>query len=176
MQAASSQPLSIALPGFLAFFVALWCLVSAIVSVLGGWRALTTRFRAQSEPAGPMQTAGPFLYTVYLRNWTHYNSVVRVTAAQDALYLSVLVLFRFAHPPLRIPWEEITVGSTRFFWRDYVVLTLGREEQVPMRISMRMARNLGLLQLLPDTGDPSSKPSFDTLSQSLPASKAKEIG
>ena len=45
-----------------------------------------------------------------------------------------------------------------------------------MRISMRMARNLGLLQLLPETGNPSSKPSFDTLSQSLPASKAKEIG
>ncbi len=176
MQAASSQPLSIVLPGFLAFFVALWCFAMYLVSLLSGWQALTRRFRAQSEPTGPMQTAGPFLFTVYLRNWTHYNSVIRVTAAQDALYLSVLVLFRFAHPPLRIPWEEITVSSTRWFWRDYVVLTLGREEQVPMRISMRMARNLGLLSRLTGAGSVPPQARSDVYRSSSTGSGTKPLG
>lgn len=161
MQAASPQPFSHVFPAVLLLVFAIWCISSYVVSLFSGWHALATRFRAQSEPAGPMETAGPFFYTIYLRSWTHYNSVVRVTAAQDALYLSVLVLFRFAHPPLRIPWEEITFSRARRFWRDYVVLTLGREERVPLRISERMARKLGLLNR-PEAPVPSPEPNFGT--------------
>jgi hypothetical protein len=67
-----------------------------------------------------------------------------MTAAQDALYLSVLFLFRAGHPPLRIPWSEIRFGETTFFWKTYIELTLGNEEQIPMRISRRMARKFGI--------------------------------
>ena len=150
MQAAPPQPFLNVLPGILVFVFAGWWIALYVISRFSGWHALATRFRAQSEPTGPMESAGPFLYTVYLRNWAHYNSVIRVTAAQDALYLSALLPFRFAHPPLRVPWEEISFGRTQLFRRDYMVLTLDREEQIPMRISMRMARKLGLLQRLPD--------------------------
>jgi hypothetical protein len=34
---------------------------------------------------------------------------------------------------------------TKFLWQRYVVLTLGEQERIPMRISERMASNLGLL-------------------------------
>jgi hypothetical protein len=71
--------------------------------------------------------------------------VVRLVAAGDALYASVLFPFRIGHPPLRIPWNEIKLGRTKCFWRTYIVLTLGSEEMIPMRISQRMARNLGIL-------------------------------
>jgi len=84
-----------------------------------------------------------------MRFWSHYGGVVRVTAASDALYLSVVFLFRIGHPPLRIPWNEINFGRTKFFLRTYVVLTLGNEEMIPMRISQRMARNLGILDRVP---------------------------
>lgn len=134
--------------GILALSVVLWCVVLFAVSIFSGWQALH-RFAKHSEPLGETHSAGPWFYQVYMRNWARYGGVVRATAASDALYLSVFPVFRFAHPPLRIPWSEISFGRTRRLWRNYVVLTLGSEERVPMRISERMARKLQILDRCP---------------------------
>jgi hypothetical protein len=120
-----------------------------LVSTVSGWHALSKRFKQQSAPYGEIKTAGPFFYTVYMRFWGHYSSVIRLSAASDGLYASVLFLFRIGHPPLRIPWEEIKFGKAQWFFRTYIVLTLGNEEMIPMRISQRMARNLGILDRVP---------------------------
>ena len=132
--------------GFAVFFIALWCSICYLISFMSGWLTLARRFRSESDPFGDTRNAGPYFYTVYLRYWTHYSSVIRLTAAEDALYLSVLLIFRIGHPPLRIPWKEITFSRTRRFWFRYVVLTLGEQERIPVRIPERMARKLGILE------------------------------
>jgi hypothetical protein len=131
--------------GFAIFFVTLWCFICFLISLLSGWFSLSRRFKKQSEPYGETHSAGPFFYTVYTRFWSHYGSVIRMIAAEDALYLSVLFPFRVGHPPLRIPWNEIKLSRTKRFWFRYVVLTLGNQEHIPMRISERMVLNLGIL-------------------------------
>jgi len=70
-------------------------------------------------------------------------------AAEDALYLSASFLCRIGHPPLCIPWQEIRLDRPDFPWRRSVVLTLGNQERIPMRISERMARKLGILERIP---------------------------
>jgi hypothetical protein len=130
-------------------FVAFWCFVCFLISFVTGWHALAARFTKQSEPYGELRSVGPFFYTVYMRLWSHYGSVVRAKAASDALYFSVLLPFRVGHPPLRIPWDEIKIGRVRRFFMTYVQLTLGNQEKIPMRISKRMARNLGILDRVP---------------------------
>jgi len=130
--------------GFAVFFLGLWCTICFLISFVGGWFTLSRHFKKDSEPFGETKSVGPFFYAVYTRFWSNYGSVIRMTAADDALYLSVLFLFRVGHPPLRIPWNEIEFGRTRFLFRRYVVLTLGSKERIPMRISERMARNLGI--------------------------------
>ena len=127
---------------------------SRLISFLGGWFSLSRRFRAQSEPYGQTQSAGPFLYAVKMRFRTNYSNVIRMTAADDGLYLSVLFLMRVGHPPLCIPWKEIEMRRTKFLWLRFVVLTLGEKERIPMRISERMARKLGILNRLPDKTAP----------------------
>lgn len=146
-----NTPLGIAVcsVAFAVFFATVWCLVCFVISLLGGWYALRRRFTKQSEPLGTAHTAGPWFYTVRMRSHGDYNSVIRLTAAEDALYPSVLLLFRPGHPPLRVPWNEITVSRTRRFFRNWVVLTLGSEEQIPMRIPERMARDVGLFDRFP---------------------------
>ena len=139
---------------FLVFFVAVWILASLLISFVGGWHALSARFAQQSEPYGDTRTAGPFFYGVYTRFWTHYSGIIRMTTTKDALYLSVLFLFSAGHPPLCIPWNEIQIGRTKCLWCRYVVLTLGRQERIPMRISERMARNLGILERLAEAAPP----------------------
>lgn len=134
---------------FPVLFACLWISISFVISLCSGWYALATRFARKSEPYGETRTAGPFSYTIYMRFWCHYSSVIRLTAASDGLYPSVMFLFRVGHPPLQIPWSEIRLCRTRWFWRSYVVLTLGNEEQIPMRISGRMARNLGITDRIP---------------------------
>lgn len=129
-----------------------WSTICWLNSLLSGWHSLSRRFSAFSAPGGGAKTAGPFFYTVYLRFWSQYGNSVRTTAADDALYLSVIFALRLGHPPLRIPWNEIAFGRTKFFWRSYIVLTLGNQERIPMRISERMARNLGILERLPGEG------------------------
>lgn len=145
MQPSTSGDSLAILLGIALFFVAFWCAVCFLISLITGWFALGRRFKRQSEPYGETKTAGPFFYTVYMRLWSHYSSTIRLSAASDALYASVLFLFRMGHPPLRIPWDEIQFGRAKFFFRTYVVLTLGNQEKIPMRISQRMARNLGIL-------------------------------
>jgi hypothetical protein len=130
------------------------CLGSFLTSFWSGWFALSKRFKKLSEPYGETHSAGPFFYTVYTRFWSHYGYVIRMIAADDALYLSVLFPFRLGHPPLCIPWNEITLSQTKRFLRPhvaitYVVLTLGNQEKIPMRISEGMARKLGILDRLP---------------------------
>jgi hypothetical protein len=127
-------------------FLVLWCTTIALTAVLTGWHALSRRFTANSAPCGDTRTAGPWFSTVYMRYWCHYSSVIRITAAQDALYLSVLFPFSPGHAPLRIPWNEIRFARTRRFFLNFVELTLGSEEQIPFRIRERTARELGLFE------------------------------
>jgi hypothetical protein len=136
-------------PGIFIALAAFWCLICTLIGLVSGWNALSTRFTALSKPSGEFLQAGPLFHSVYLRFWGHYSSVVRMISAPDALYLSALFPFRPGHPPLCIPWNEITFGRTKFLWQKYVVLTLGNEERIPLRISEGMARKLGLMERVP---------------------------
>jgi hypothetical protein len=151
MMQVSSMDSNLAAPfGIVIGFIALWCAICYLVSFFTGWLTLARRFKKKSEPYGEIHSAGPFFYGVYMRWWGHYGSGIRLIAASDALYASVLFLIRIGHPPLRIPWDEIRFGRTKFFFRTYIVLTLGNAEKIPMRISLRMARNLGILDRCPE--------------------------
>lgn len=146
----SSLPPSLLLILFLVLGAAWMSLIFFLIGVSSGWHKLSKRFLAQSEPYGQAVTVGPFFYGVQMRFRTNYSNVIRLTAAEDALYLSILFLFRTGHPPLCIPWNEIQFGRAKFLWLRYVVLTLGGQERIPMRISERMARKLGILERLPN--------------------------
>ena len=136
--------------GIALFCIIFVCGVGFLISLQSGWFSLGRRFKRQSDPYGDTKSAGPFFYTVYMRWWSKYSSVIRLTAAGDALYVSILFPLRIGHPPLRIPWDEIQFRRTKFFFRTYIMLTLGNEEKIPMRIPLRMARNLGILDRSPE--------------------------
>lgn len=134
--------------------MALWCVICLFISFLGGWHSLSRRFKKQSDPYGETKSARFTFLGVKMRFGVKYDNVIRITAAEDALFLSVLFFFRIGHPQLRIPWNEIQFSSTKFLWMKFVVLTLGNEEKIPMRISEGMARKLGILERLAEEARP----------------------
>jgi hypothetical protein len=129
------------LPVYLALF---WCLLCYSISFLSGWHSLTRRFRAQHEPYGQTASALFSIRGVRMRFRTNYDNIIRLTVAEDALYLSVLFALRIGHPPLCIPWSEIKISKGKFLWMRFVLLTLGEQEKIPLCISERMAAKLGL--------------------------------
>jgi hypothetical protein len=40
-----------------------------------------------------------------------YRGVLTLASDTDALYLAIMPLFRFLHPPLRVPWGQVRVSD-----------------------------------------------------------------
>ena len=125
---------------FWVAFPDLWVAISFFIAGVGGWAALVRAFR-RHEPLPrdrwDFQSGG-------MRWWTTYSSVLTVGANPRGLFLSVtLPLFRVGHPPLFIPWTEISSSglSGRWLWR-WVELRLGRELAIPFRISPGLVERL----------------------------------
>jgi hypothetical protein len=132
------------------FSLAWWIAISLIYSRMSGWRQLSKDFRASSKPPGEARHAGPFLSGVQMRSTCDYSSVIHLSAADDALYLSVVFAFRAGHPPLCIPWKQIDVDKAERSRKPIVVLQLGANERIPLQLSERIASRLGILERVPD--------------------------
>jgi hypothetical protein len=49
---------------------------------------------------------------------------------------------RVAHPPLFIPWREISVSRKKVWWINQVRFCLGRELKIPLTIRDSLAQKL----------------------------------
>ncbi|MBZ0186990.1 MAG: hypothetical protein K8F91_12155 [Candidatus Obscuribacterales bacterium] len=103
--------------GFPVAFVLIWTFVLGLISNLSGWSRLAATYRVVDSDR---------------LKWTGWNSGrigcfdMRSTlwlAMTDAgLYLKLgpAFVFKFAHPPLLIPWSKMEdVGLKQLFFRSY---------------------------------------------------------
>src|ERR1700674_2780329 len=124
---------------FPVFFVALWCTILFLISQASGWAALARRFGLTSTFTG--QT---WAWKRARMRWgTNYKNCLTIGCDPMGLYLSVMVLFRLFHPPLLLPWQEVSLRRHRkILFFKYVELSLGREEQIPLLIRENLADEL----------------------------------
>jgi len=73
-----------------------------------------------------------------MRYWMGYNNCITVGAHHEGLYLAVLFLFRPGHPPLFIPWRDVSVIEKRIFFRRVSELRFSRSPSIPVRMSFRL--------------------------------------
>lgn len=117
-------------------FILFWCAILCLIAALGGWMTLAQRFRLTSTFSGA--TWG--FQSARMRWSCRYGNCISVGADATGLKLSILFLFRPGHPPLFVPWSEISVAKRwRFLFFRQVKLLLGREEQIPLVITGRLA-------------------------------------
>jgi len=117
-------------------FVLFWCAILCLIAVLSGWATLAERFRLASTFSGPTWS----FQSARMRWTSHYGNCLTVGADATGLMLSVLFLLRPGHPPLFVPWSEISVAKRQNFWIiRRVRLLLGREEQIPFVVSGGLA-------------------------------------
>jgi len=123
---------------FPIYFLCLWFLVGATISVVGGWFSLAKLYRTRV----PFNGAKWRMQSGQMRWRVNYNNALTIGASPEGLYLGSLFLFRFMHPPLLVPWSEIKVRRMKGWVFEYVIFTLGHELAIPLRIRQKLAAKL----------------------------------
>jgi len=123
---------------FPLYFLSLWLLVSAIGSLVGGWFSLAKVYRTRVAFNGAKWK----MQSGQMRWLANYNNVLTIGVGEQGFYVASMFLFRFMHPPLLIPWSEIKVQRKKGWVFEYVILILGHELAVPLRIRGTLAAKL----------------------------------
>ena len=123
---------------FPAYFLAMWLLVSAIISFIGGWSTLAKRFRL-SNPFVGQRWAGQ---SGRMRWIAGYHNCLTLGCNPEGLYLATMPLFRFRHPPLLVPWNEISISERKILFFRFVRFGLGLELDIPLYLRWKLADKL----------------------------------
>jgi len=87
--------------------LSLWVGVSLLMSLIGGWAFLRRRFRLSGTFKGKRWS----YQSGQMRFIAGYRNCLTLGANDEGLYMATSLLFRIGHPPLLIPWSQITVDS-----------------------------------------------------------------
>ena len=119
---------------FPLFFVGMWCGVSMLLSVAGGWRRLAQRYPARGLPTGKR-----FGWQGARLGWVNYNNCMTIYSSAEGLHLSVWFLFRLGHPPVFIPWEAIRNEQERkVLWVESIRFEVGSPSVVKMELAKKV--------------------------------------
>ena len=121
------------------YALVLWLLVSAVTSYVGGWTTLAKRFRLRKAFVGqrwPRQSG-------HMRWIAGYGNCLTVGCSPEGLYLAMVPLFRFRHPPLLVPWNEVSIARRRILFFHFVRFRVGHELDIPLYLRWKLADRLG---------------------------------
>jgi hypothetical protein len=117
--------------GFIPLFVATWFGSLHLIARVGGWRDLARVYRVEM----PMELARQWRNKYgKMRNATGYNGCLNIGANSMGMQLSLWSLFRPAHPPLFIPWGDLTTAPAHGLFMEYVVFSFQRVPGVTLRL------------------------------------------
>ena len=123
----------------LIIFLLFWIGGVFAISRFGGWNKLADKYRAKITFHGKLWH--------YQSGWTKigfaYRYSLLVGVNQDGLYIRPVLIFRWCHPPLFIPWEELITEDrgisifkiTRLKFKSCPGVYLGFNRRVFDRIS-----------------------------------------
>ena len=123
---------------FFLIFVGGWILVSHLVARIGGWTVLSTFYRLSSPFDGERWR----FQSGEMRWKVGYNSCLTLGVNASGVYLSVFFLFRLGHPPLFIPWADISVKEKKGLVFTYAEFRFRQAPTIPLRVRERLGRRM----------------------------------
>ena len=99
---------------FPVFFVAMWVLVSRIISWMG-WSAFVARFAfdRQVPPDATRYGSQSLMIGDKLFRAASYNNCMNIWVDQRGLYLRPQLIFRLFHPLIHIRWDQVVQAEVR---------------------------------------------------------------
>jgi len=122
-----------------AAFLGTWVLVTFALSRFSGWVKLAGYYPADHPFDGPLIR----FQAAQFRAATNYNGCLNFGGNYEGMYIVPMVPFKLFHPPLLIPWSEITARPVKVmrFW-NFVELHFQRAPDIPVRIKAQLAQKL----------------------------------
>ncbi len=123
---------------FLIAFATLWMLMCFALSIWSGWWQLTNWYRgvlSRVEEKWRFESAS-------MRRMAAYAGYLKFSVGREGLGISILFPFRVGHPPLLIPWSDITTHASESRIIKKVRLEFAKEPNVPLTISLKLARKI----------------------------------
>lgn len=123
---------------FLTFFTAVWLFVCFILARVGGWEKLARAYRYDGTFNGKRWR----FRSCKMNGYVNYNNCLTFSANPSGLYIDILPLFRFHHPPLLIPWSDIREKKDKGFVFSYLELTFAAVPNVRLRLLESLGEKL----------------------------------
>jgi hypothetical protein len=117
-----------------------WMLVLAIYS--GNWQELAKIYKAKSPPTDHLWKFRDLWLLHPYRFPTMFSMAIHVGASSEGLSLSPFILFRFRHPSLLIPWNDITPQARKVFVFNYVRLEIKHVPRVKILLGPRLWQDI----------------------------------
>jgi hypothetical protein len=126
-------------PAYILIFITLWICVCKLISVFDGWKTLSQDYQTNSAFDGQKL----WFRSVGMRRGTNYSSCITLGVNKYGLYISILPIFRVGHPPLFIPWTDIsTEEANRHLLPDVVKFYFAKQSEVPVILSKKLAAKI----------------------------------
>jgi hypothetical protein len=123
---------------FFTFFASLWLFVCFILARVGGWEKLARVYRYDGKFSGERWR----FRSCKMNGYTNYNNCLTFGVNPEGLYMKILPLFRFHHPPLLIPWSDIKEEKVKGIIFSYRELTFTVVPNIRVRIISSLAEEL----------------------------------
>ena len=118
-------------------FIGMWLGISFLLSAIGGWNRLAVQYAAS-----PFGIEKRFRFRSAQFGGVSYSGCVIFGASTQGLSIAVLPLFRIGHPPLFIPWRDVSAREVETWLFPLVELKFARVPDVSVRIRRRLADQL----------------------------------
>ncbi len=122
------------------FFLFFWLLLNFIVSRLTGWAQMAAHYRNAGNIPGKVWR----FQTITTRWGMGYKGCTNVGADSRGIYFSFGFLFRFGHPPLLVPWGDITITEKQITRTKMLELRFRKTRDLPIRISADLGAQLAM--------------------------------
>jgi hypothetical protein len=123
----------------LLFVICTWMVVNLVVGLISGWSELARNYRATQGFVGRSWR----FQSARFRWLTGYNNVLTVGANPQGLYLAVFPLFRIGHPPLFIPWQDVSVRPGRTLGFDIYKLDFRQAPSIHLQVRQSLGKRIG---------------------------------
>jgi hypothetical protein len=118
-------------------FPLFWSGVLLLIGHIGGWGRIASKYRARDAFEGRRWSfqSGQF-------GRSNYGGCLTVGANQRGLRFSVFFPFRPGHPPIFVPWEDVSVTEGRWLFSSYADLSFRLAPGHKVRVSKRLGDRL----------------------------------
>jgi hypothetical protein len=118
-------------------FVAMWIGVSYLLAGIAGWHTLARHYAAADAMDGTR-----FRFRSAKVGSVNYGGCVNFVTSLRGLAISTMPLFRAGHPPLFVPWADVSARRVPQWFASAVELEFVRAPGVSLRVSPHLGEAL----------------------------------